>query len=176
MRGIPLILIIAVAGCSSPDRDVEEAELPPESSAEAKTQAEKLYQEGLKLQEAKRDHEAFEKWKAALQLDGRNFPLVNHYGWFLAVTSPKDLRDPKSALPYARRAVRLSQWHRDNVIDTLAECYWLNRQYRKAVQTMKRSLLPGVKIACGVNYLKRQLRKYEASYEAYKRSPVELDL
>ncbi|HYF51488.1 MAG TPA: hypothetical protein VEJ63_18890 [Planctomycetota bacterium] len=174
---LPLILL--AAGCSNREesisRDVEREAIPEETTPEQRAQAEKLYHEGLKLEEQQRMHEALAKWKEALTLDGRNFPLVNHTAWFLAVSSPPELRDHKAALPLARRAVRLSRWKENNVIDTLAEVYFLHGKYQRAIATQKRALLPGVRGGCSASYLRRQIRKYEAAYVEYKRAPFQLE-
>jgi len=75
---------------------------------------------------------------------------------------------------YAHRAQQ-KRPNDPNVIDTLAETYYLNGHFKQAIETQKRSLLPGVKGACAASYLKRQLHKYEAAYEDWKRPPVETE-
>jgi len=168
---VVFLLLLSAVGCSERDEDVERAPLPAEAMEEDRVEAERLFHQGMKLEEQKRMVEAYELWKKGMARDGRNYPLVNHVAWFLAVSAPKELQNHKAALPLARQAVRLSGWKRNNVIDTLAEVYFLHGKYGKAVRTQQRALLPGVEGGCSASYLRRQIRKYEAAHAEFKRAP-----
>jgi hypothetical protein len=49
-------------------------------------------------------------------------------------------RNPKAALEHAGTAVKLTEWKDGNTVDTLAECYFANGDFREAVEVEKKAL------------------------------------
>ena len=66
-------------------------------------------------------------------------PLVlNNLAWLLATSPDERLRNPVRALALARLAARLDE--SAYILDTLAECYFLNEDYERAVEAGRRAL------------------------------------
>ncbi len=70
----------------------------------------------------------------------RDMTAVNNYAWDLLTCIPTDLRDPKTAAPLARRAVKLSKEGSSYLLDTLALSHHLAGDYDEAVRLQKKSL------------------------------------
>lgn len=66
---------------------------------------------------------------------------VNNVAWAFATSSEPGVRNPEAALDYAQKAVKADQdGPRPHILDTLAEAYYINGQFEKAVQTEQRAL------------------------------------
>ena len=67
-------------------------------------------------------------------------PAMNEYAWALLTYEPVDLREPKTALAFAKRAVDLSQASNPIFLDTLALAYQMTNQRDDAIETQRRAL------------------------------------
>ncbi len=65
---------------------------------------------------------------------------LNDYAWDLLTIEPSRLRDPASALLYAKRAVELSQGNDPAILDTLAWAYHSTGDQAQAIMTEERAL------------------------------------
>ncbi|HXZ18969.1 MAG TPA: hypothetical protein VEG63_03415, partial [Candidatus Acidoferrales bacterium] len=64
----------------------------------------------------------------------------NNLAWLLATTKDPRLRDPKAALPLARRAVDITDSKNANFLDTLAEALYANGMFAEALETERKAL------------------------------------
>ena len=67
-------------------------------------------------------------------------PHFNHYAWTLLTCEIEDLRDPKAALPLAKRAVELTHGQDFASLDTLALALFLTGDVARAVATSEKAL------------------------------------
>jgi tetratricopeptide (TPR) repeat protein len=103
-----------------------------------------------------RGEEALHSLETGLEADPGNAKILNHLGWLYATAEPSTLRDPAKALAYAQRAVEASSGTDANMLDTLAEAYYANRDFDKAIETEERAL----EIAPELEALRNQLEKF----------------
>jgi tetratricopeptide (TPR) repeat protein len=74
--------------------------------------------------EARRDAKrSLEIAKQLADLPNANHDQIYNYAWLAVTMDPADLRDPKSALPYAKRAVELGGMHDELSLHVLAQAY-----------------------------------------------------
>jgi hypothetical protein len=118
------------------------------------------YRDGLGLQ-ATNLAAAVDKYEKAMRIDPSNWEALNHYAWFLGVTAPVEYRDTGRALDLALRAAEVTAWSNRDVIDTVAEVYFLRGEIDKAIDVERKALLPGVSGKSKEKYIKGQLAKYE---------------
>lgn len=82
--------------------------------------------------------EAISAYRQAVWLKPDFAPALNNLAWLYATCEDERLRDPKEALKLALAAVDL--FPRAHVLDTLAEAYYVNGQYRQALLAGKQAL------------------------------------
>jgi TPR repeat protein len=80
----------------------------------------------------------------------------NELAWHYATAEDPAMRNPHEALGAARKAVELTDGKDANFLDTLAEAYYVNGQFRSAVETERRAL----KLASGNDDFNEHLQKY----------------
>jgi tetratricopeptide (TPR) repeat protein len=97
-----------------------------------------------------------------LEADPGNVGILNHMGWLYATAEDPTLRDPAKALAYAQRAVDASDGKEANILDTLAEAYYVNQQYDEAIETEERAL----ELAPELEPLQNQLEKFREAKAA----------
>jgi tetratricopeptide (TPR) repeat protein len=86
--------------------------------------------------------------------------VLNNLAWLLATCEDERLRDPPRALDLALRAAQLEE--SAFVLDTLAECYFVNGKYALALAAEKRALA----LAKGNrSHYEAQLRKFMEAAE-----------
>lgn len=97
-------------------------------------------------------------YEQAIELAPNNARALNNLAWLYATTRTNDLFRPQKALELARRAAQLDP--EPHVLDTLAQCYFINGQYEKAIETEKRalSLVKGEE----ASHYRQQLEKFRA--------------
>jgi len=101
--------------------------------------------------------EARRAYETSLALKADNPQVLNNLAWLLATCEDGRFRDPGRALALARQAVRLQE--SPQILDTLAECYFVNGRYAEAVEAGKRALA----LAKGDrSHYEAQLRKFMA--------------
>jgi tetratricopeptide (TPR) repeat protein len=66
---------------------------------------------------------SLEMAKEVADLPNANHDQIYNYAWLAVTTDPADLRDPKSALPYAKRAVETGGMHDELSLHVLAQAY-----------------------------------------------------
>ena len=84
--------------------------------------------------------DAIKNYQEALNLDHDLPEAHNNLAWLYATCEDQKFRDPKAALEHATLAVNLSQWKQGDFVDTLAESYFVNGDYQKAVEVQKKAL------------------------------------
>jgi tetratricopeptide (TPR) repeat protein len=91
--------------------------------------------------EARRDAKrALEIAKEVADLPNANPDQIYTYAWLAVTTDPADLRDPKGALPYAKRAVELRGSHNSLSLHVLAQAYAGTGDYARAEETELKAL------------------------------------
>ncbi len=78
--------------------------------------------------------------RANAEKNGKEPLAHNNYAWALLICVPVDLRDVDQALPFAEKAVKLSDGKNSAILDTLALAHHLAGNNDKAVKLQKRSL------------------------------------
>ena len=94
--------------------------------------------------DTKQEETAAETCTEALQFNPDYPPLLNNLAWLLATSADPHVRSPVKALQYARKAAALTKEKNPNVLDKLAEAYFVNGQYDEAIgaETKALSLRP----------------------------------
>lgn len=91
--------------------------------------------------EARRDaRRSLEIAKAVADLPDANHDQIYNYAWLAVTTDPADLRDPKSALPYAKRAVETGGMHDQLSLHVLAQAYTGVGDYAHAEDAEQKAL------------------------------------
>ena len=97
-------------------------------------------------------------YEQSLQLKADDPHVLNNLAWFYATSEDRQLRNPERALELALQAADILE--APHVLDTLAECYYVNKFYDLAVETEKRAL----KLARENRaYYRDQLKKFKAA-------------
>lgn len=67
--------------------------------------------------------------------------VLNNVAWALATSEDPAIQDPTAALTYAQRAVNAEHGNpRAFILDTLAQGYYVNKQYENALNTERRAI------------------------------------
>jgi len=103
-----------------------------------------------------RGEEALNSLETGLQADPGNAGILNQLGWLYATSGDPSQRDPEKAVAYAQRAVEASNGRDANILDTLAEAYYANRDFDRAIEAEERAL----EIEPGSDALRIQLQKF----------------
>ena len=103
-----------------------------------------------------RGEDALHSLQTGLEADPGNAGILNQFGWIYATAENPALRDPAKALAYAQRAVEASNGGDANILDTLAEAYYVNQEFDEAIKTEQRAL----EIAPEQEALQNQLKKF----------------
>jgi Zn-dependent protease with chaperone function len=77
-------------------------------------------------------------YEASLKLNPENPHVLNNLAWLYATAEDPRFRNPARALDLAKAAAGLLE--EPHILDTLAECYYVNGQYAKALETARRAL------------------------------------
>jgi non-specific serine/threonine protein kinase/serine/threonine-protein kinase len=95
-----------------------------------------------KLEEARRDaRRSLQIAKELADLPDANNDQIYNYAWLAVTMDPADLRDPKSALPYAKRAVEMGGGrHKALTLHVLAQAYEGVGDYAHAEETELKAL------------------------------------
>lgn len=97
----------------------------------------------------------------------------NDLAWFYATCKDQSLRNPGAALDYAQKAVSDTEdYPVPAYVDTLAEAYYVNGQYRKAVDTETHAiaLLPRSTPAGKRKEYEKSLEKYQTALKEHPES------
>jgi len=103
--------------------------------------------------------EAIEAYERSLRLEVDNPETLNNLAWLYATCEETKWREPVKALVYAVHAAALKPV--SHILDTLAESYYVNGLYEKAIVTIKQALRTQPEDKA---YYESQLRKFEEAY------------
>ncbi len=79
-----------------------------------------------------------EVYENALTIEPDNAVVLNNLAWYYVTCNDPQYRDPSRALFLAQKAVKLKR--ESFILDTLAESYYANGQYRKALEAEEEAL------------------------------------
>jgi len=113
------------------------------------------YNLGTLYDKAENLNQAIEHLEASLRYLPQD-TTWNAAAWLYATAEDPRLRNPKKAIEYAKKAVEASQGF-PAYLDTLAEAYYANREYDRAIQTIKKAIT----LMPDWDYAKEQLEKFE---------------
>jgi tetratricopeptide (TPR) repeat protein len=126
------------------------------------TNADLWLQLGQLYEQMGRGEDALHSLETGLEADPGNAGILNHIGWLYATAETPTLRDPAKALAYAQRAVEASNGRDANILDTLAEAYYVNQEFDEAIKAEERAL----EIAPEREVLRNQLKKFREAKAA----------
>lgn len=101
---------------------------------------------------------AMAAYEHSLALAPNQANVLNNLAWLLATSEVTELRDPPRALELALDASQVEQ--APHILDTLAECYYINGKIVEAVRTGRAAL---EKADRNLGYYKEQLEKFTAA-------------
>jgi len=101
---------------------------------------------------------SIESYRKTISLDPHNARALNNLAWLYATSEDPDHFRPQKALELARRAAEQSR--RAYILDTLAESYYVNGKYEKAVEAGKEAL---ERATDDPGYYRRQLEKFKTA-------------
>jgi len=84
--------------------------------------------------------EALSDYKSALNLEHDDASIHNNLAWLYATAEDERFRDNGKALKHAKKAAELSKERDAEILDTLAQAYFINGKLKKAVETERRAL------------------------------------
>jgi len=85
--------------------------------------------------------EAIADYQKALRLKPDDPAIHNNLAWIYATASSEKVRDKAQALEHAKKAVKLSKEKNAEILDTLAQAYFLNGKIGEAVEIEKRAIM-----------------------------------
>ncbi|MCB2225759.1 MAG: M48 family metalloprotease [Desulfarculaceae bacterium] len=120
---------------------------------------------GAILFEQGREREGLARLEGALALAPGDPEVINGLAWCLAIAQDPALKNPRRALELARRAVTLSP--SAHIWDTLAEAYFVNHDYHRAVAAARAALAANPRQRR--EYYEGQLRRFQNALQQEKR-------
>jgi len=102
--------------------------------------------------------ETIRAYEKSIDLKPANPHVLNNLAWLYATCDDKNLRNPERALDLALYAATIKE--SPHILDTLAECYYINGQLEKAVSTELYALRIAKKER---SYYENQLKKFRAA-------------
>ncbi len=109
-------------------------------------------------------NKALDAYRHALRLAPDDPEILNNIAWLLATADDPRFRKPKEALLYAQKAASLKA--ESHILDTLAECFYVNGFYKQAIATEKEALRRAKR---NKQYYRRQLQRFQRALGAQKR-------
>jgi tetratricopeptide (TPR) repeat protein len=100
-------------------------------------------------------HLASRAYEQAISLSESHSRALNNLAWLYATTQQPGLNDPARALELAERAVSIEQ--ASHILDTLAECYFVNGMISDAIRAEQEALDLA---ADNLQYYEAQLRRF----------------
>lgn len=97
-------------------------------------------------------------YQQTISLDPDNARALNNLAWLYATSEDPDHFRPQKALELARKAADLSR--QAYILDTLAESYYVNEKYEKAVEAGREAL---ERATDDPGYYRRQLEKFKTA-------------
>ncbi len=102
--------------------------------------------------------ETIRAYEKSIDLKPDNPHVLNNLAWLYATCDDKNLRNPEHALNLALKAAALEE--SPHILDTLAESYYINGQFEKAVSTELHALRIAKKER---SYFENQLKKFRTA-------------
>ena len=102
---------------------------------------------------------AGQAYKQAISLAENHSRALNNLAWLYATTNEPTLRNPVLALTLAQQAALIEQ--APHVLDTLAECYFVNGKIAEAIQAEQQALALADRKR---HYYEEQLRRFKEAY------------
>jgi len=99
---------------------------------------------------------AMHAYEDALRINPKDATALNNLAWLLATSEDTALRNPEAALELAMRAAALNP--APHVLDTLAESYFVNGNFQKAIEVEALAL---EKARSGRGYYEDQIQKFK---------------
>lgn len=118
-------------------------------------------------QENKQYQKALTSYDTSLYLSPTNPVVLNNLAWMLATCPDKEVRDPGRALALAQKASAIDQ--KAHILDTLAECYYVNGLFKQAAVTGQQALDLSEE---NRSYYKKQLEKFKSAVKKIE-APLE---
>ncbi|MBW1693827.1 MAG: M48 family metalloprotease [Deltaproteobacteria bacterium] len=97
-------------------------------------------------------------YEQSIALEPNNPKVLNNLAWLYATCEDETFRNSQKALRLAEKAVKLEE--SPHILDTLAESYYVNGRFEKAVSTEIRALDLTTK---NVSYYRKQFEKFTAA-------------
>ena len=82
--------------------------------------------------------ETIDAYETGISLEPDNARILNNLAWLYATCEDESFQEPQRALILARRAAELET--APHILDTLAESYYVNGQFEKAIAAERRAL------------------------------------
>jgi len=101
-------------------------------------------------------HKAIYAYYKSLKIAPDNPEILNNIAWLYATCEDKEIRNPKLALELAQKAAELESSH--YILDTLAEAYYVNGYFEKAVRLAEEVMKMDLK---NPEYYEKQLKKFK---------------
>jgi Zn-dependent protease with chaperone function len=98
----------------------------------------------------------------ALKLEPANANTLNNLAWLYATAEDPAYRKPDKALSLAISAARIEP--APYILDTLAECYYLNKDFEEAFEASSRALSAATEEK---TYFSKRLEKFEKAYQLH---------
>ncbi|MGA8179229.1 MAG: M48 family metalloprotease [Desulfobacterales bacterium] len=100
--------------------------------------------------------ETINAYQQSLRIDPNNTHALNNLAWLYATCEVESFREPKKALDLAERAAELEET--PQILDTLAESYYINGRFQDAIDAEQKALEMTVK---NRPYYNKQLLKFK---------------
>ncbi len=113
---------------------------------------------GQVLSERKQYARAVQAYLKALEVEPDNPLALNNLAWLYATSEDKAFRKPQEALMLAIKAASIKP--DSYILDTLAECFFVNGYIEKAIETEKEAIL---KASHNRDYYMKQLQKFQTA-------------
>ena len=115
-------------------------------------------------------HRASRAYEQAVSLSATHSRALNNLAWLYATTHQSGLRDPVRALELAERAAFVEQ--APHILDTLAECYFVNNRISDAIRAEQRALDSAT---ANRRYYEEQLHRFESEDRGRRPEPQSTD-
>lgn len=106
--------------------------------------------------------QALADYNTALAVTPQDPTLHNNFAWLYATARDEKFRDKGKALEHARKAAELSHGTNAEILDTLAEAYFVSGNVNEALETITRAL----KLEPGNKRFEEKLRTYTQHLDA----------
>lgn len=108
------------------------------------------------------------KWEQDLKSNPQSPEVLSGYAWFLLDTVPDGLKDVDKALELSEKANELAGGKDRDILDTLSEIWFVKKEYSKAVDYSRKSLVPGLQGKGSRKSLQQQLAKCQKALDKSK--------